>query len=143
MLPVFYLETRNKFVVFVSSNSQNWFLLVLLLPRWMILLVLLLQISILLAQWAPGCAISNIFYRVADGLIMSHFILDPLFYVLLRCQRRPCFPNVLKLVFHTCQSHPSDRGSHPTSLAMTDHEHCPSLSPTGEPSCELATAAAV
>lgn len=76
------------------------------------------QISILLAQWAPGYAISDTFNKVANGLIMSHFILDPLFYVLLRC-----FPNILKFVFQNCQSHQSG----PTSLAITDNGNSPTL----------------
>ncbi|XP_069689810.1 alpha-1A adrenergic receptor [Periplaneta americana] len=101
------------------------------------------MITILLAQWAPESKFTLVLYKVADGLMMLHFVLDPLFYVLLRCQRRPCFPNILKLLCHTCWSQPGGHGSHPTSLAMTDHEHCPSLDVTGEPSCERATAAAV
>lgn len=76
------------------------------------------QISILLAQWAPGCAISETFYKLADGLMMLHFILDPLFYVLLRC-----FPKIPKVVFHSCRSHQSG----PTSLAMTDNGNSPTL----------------
>lgn len=76
------------------------------------------QISILLAQWAPRCPRSKIFYKVADGLIMLHFILDPLFYVLLRC-----FPNILKFVFNNCRSHQSGL----TSLAITDNGSSPTL----------------
>jgi hypothetical protein len=76
------------------------------------------QISILLAQWFPGCAISKIFYKLSDGLIMLHFILDPLFYVLLRL-----FPNILKVVFRICQPHQSG----PTSLAITDNEISPTV----------------
>lgn len=76
------------------------------------------MVSILLAQWASGWAVSRIFYRVADGLIMLHFILDPLFYVLLRC-----FPKIPKALFHSCRSHPSG----PTSLALTDNGSSPTL----------------
>lgn len=49
---------------------------------------------------------------------MLHFILDPLFYVLLRL-----FPNILKVVFRICQPHQSG----PTSLAITDNEISPTV----------------
>ncbi|KAJ9580069.1 hypothetical protein L9F63_004261, partial [Diploptera punctata] len=86
------------------------------------------MVSILVAQWAEDSLVNKMLGRTADGLIMLHFTLDPFIYVLLRCQRRPCFPNILKLICHTCWSQ-SGGNSHPTSLAMTDHEHCPSLEP--------------
>jgi hypothetical protein len=76
------------------------------------------QISILLAQYAPEGAGSKLIYKIADGLIMLHFILDPLFYVLLRC-----FPNLPKLIFRSCWPHKNGQNS----LATTDNASSPTL----------------
>ncbi|XP_067013194.1 prostaglandin E2 receptor EP3 subtype [Anabrus simplex] len=79
------------------------------------------MISILLAQFASPSRLVKVFFGLADMLMAIHFTLDPYVYVLLRHQRKPCVPNLLKLICRRCSR---SQGSQPSSLVMTDLEQC-------------------